>query len=180
MRLILLLLVMMFSATVAAAPLPRDVAMLLKQAGIPRDAVGIEVREVGARKPLLSLNADHPMNPASTMKLLTTYAALDLLGPAYTWRTEAWLDGELKDGVLEGNLVLKGYGDPKFTVEQFWLWLTELRARGLREIRGDLVLDRSFFELPPHDPAAFDNDPVRAYNVGPDALLLNFNTLHLR
>jgi D-alanyl-D-alanine carboxypeptidase/D-alanyl-D-alanine-endopeptidase (penicillin-binding protein 4) len=120
------------------------------------------------------------MNPASTMKLLTTYAALDMLGPSYQWKTEAWLDGELKDGVLHGDLVLKGYGDPKFTLEQFWLWLRELRARGLHEIRGDLVLDRSFFELPPHDPAAFDNDPVRAYNVGPDALLLNFNTLRLR
>jgi len=138
------------------------------------------VSKARARRPLLSLNARQAMNPASTMKLLTTYAALDMLGPAYTWKTEAYLDGELKDGVLHGNLVLKGYGDPKFTIEQFWLWLRELRARGLHEIRGDLVLDRSFFELLPHDPAAFDNDPVRAYNVGPDALLLNFNTLRLR
>ncbi len=82
--------------------------------------------------------------------------------------------------MLHGDLILKGYGDPKFTIEQFWLWMAELRARGLREIRGDLVLDRSFFELPAHDSAAFDNDPVRAYNVGPDALLLNFNTLRFR
>jgi len=138
------------------------------------------VSEAHTRKPLVSLNAARPMNPASTMKLLTTYAALDMLGPAYTWKTEVYLDGELKDGVLHGDLVLKGYGDPKLTLEQFWLWLRELRARGLREIRGDLVLDRSFFDLPPHDPAAFDNDPMRAYNVGPDALLLNFNTLRLR
>ncbi|MFH0933726.1 MAG: D-alanyl-D-alanine carboxypeptidase/D-alanyl-D-alanine-endopeptidase [Pseudomonadota bacterium] len=79
-----------------------------------------------------------------------------------------------------GDLILKGYGDPKFTIEQFWLWLSELRARGLREIRGDLVLDRSHFDLPEHDPAQFDSDPLRAYNVGPDALLLNFNTLRLR
>ncbi len=120
------------------------------------------------------------MNPASTMKLLTTYAGLDLLGPAYTWKTEAWIDGELKDGVLNGNLILKGYGDPKFTIEQFWLWLSELRARGLREIRGDLVLDRSYYDLPAYDPAQFDADPARAYNVGPDALLINFNTLRLR
>jgi D-alanyl-D-alanine carboxypeptidase/D-alanyl-D-alanine-endopeptidase (penicillin-binding protein 4) len=163
-----------------AASLPPEVQQSLKQAGIPLSAVAVEVREVDARKPLISLNTEQAMNPASTMKLLTTYAALDLLGPAYTWKTEAWLDGELKDGVLRGNLVLKGYGDPKFTVEQFWLWLAELRARGLREIRGDLVLDRSYFELPPYDPAEFDNDPVRAYNVGPDALLINFNTLRLR
>jgi len=163
-----------------AASLPSAVKQALKQAGIPQSAVGIVVQQTGGRKPLISLNARQAMNPASTMKLLTTYAGLDLLGPAYTWKTEAWLDGELKDGVLHGDLVLKGYGDPKFTIEQFWLWLAELRARGLREIRGNLVLDRGFFELPPHDPAAFDNDPVRAYNVGPDALLLNFNTLRLR
>lgn len=180
MRLLIPLLLLLFAAAADAAALPREVRQALKQAGIPQDAIAVEVRAVGARKPLISLNAGRAMNPASTMKLLTTYAALDLLGPAYTWKTEAWLDGELKDGVLHGDLVLKGYGDPKFTIEQFWLWLAELRARGLREIRGDLVLDRSFFELPPHDPAAFDNDPLRAYNVGPDALLLNFNTLRLR
>ena len=177
--------VLLIASNAHAAALPGTVTQLLKSAGIPLDSVAIEVREVDgvarrAHKPLLSLNAARPMNPASTMKLLTTYAALDILGPAYVWKTEAYLDGELKDGVLHGNLVLKGYGDPKFTLEQFWLWLRELRARGLREIRGDLVLDRSFFKLPPHDPAAFDNDPMRAYNVGPDALLLNFNTLHLR
>ncbi|MBI3222086.1 MAG: D-alanyl-D-alanine carboxypeptidase, partial [Nitrosomonadales bacterium] len=171
---------LLIATSAYAAPLPAAVKQALRQAHIPLASVGIEVREVNARTPLISINAQQPMNPASTMKLLTTYAGLDMLGPAYTWKTEAWLDGELKDGVLQGDLILKGYGDPKFTIEQFWLWLRELRARGLREIRGDLVLDRSFFELPPHDPAAFDNDPVRAYNVGPDALLLNFNTLNLR
>ena len=180
MRLLFLLLPLLFAFAADAASVPATVRQSLKQAGIPLDAIAVEVRAVGAHKPLLTLNAERAMNPASTMKLLTTYAALELLGPAYTWKTEAWLDGELKDGVLQGDLVLKGYGDPKFTIEQFWLWLAELRARGLREIRGDLVLDRSFFELPSHDPAAFDNDPVRAYNVGPDALLLNFNTLRLR
>ena len=181
MKLIPALIAALFVAFNAhAAPLPSAFKQALKQAGIPLDSVAIEVIGVGARRPLVSLNARQAMNPASTMKLLTTYAGLDLLGPAYTWKTEAYLDGELKDGVLHGNLVLKGYGDPKFTIEQFWLWLAELRARGLREIHGNLMLDRSFFDLPPHDPAAFDNDPVRAYNVGPDALLLNFNTLRLR
>jgi len=163
-----------------AAPLPATVRQELKTAGIPQSGVAIVVQEVGKRRPLISLNAAQAMNPASTMKLLTTFAALDLLGPAYTWKTEAYLDGELKDGILDGNLIIKGYGDPKFTIEQFWLWLAELRSRGLRDIRGDLVLDRSYFDLPPFDAGAFDNDPVRAYNVGPDALLLNFNTLRLR
>ena len=163
-----------------ACALPDSVIQALKEAGISQESVAIEVRRVDGHKALLSLNATRAMNPASTMKLLSTFAGLDLLGPAYTWKSEAYLDGELKDGVLYGNLVLKGYGDPKLTIEQFWLWLSELRARGLREIRGDLLLDRNFFELAPVDPGAFDNDPMRAYNVAPDALLLNFNTLHLR
>ncbi len=180
MKLFACLLALCFFTSAHAASLPATVSQELKKINVPQSAIGIEVREVGKHAALISINAQREMNPASTMKLLTTYAALDLLGPAYTWKTEAYLDGELKNGVLSGNLILKGYGDPKFTIEQFWLWLSELRARGLREIRGDLVLDRSYFDLPAHDPAQFDDDPARAYNVGPDALLINFNTLRLR
>ena len=174
------LLALCLTAHTQAASLPESVRQELKNANIPQSAIAVEVIEVGKQKPVIDVNARRAMSPASTMKLLTTYAALDMLGPAYTWKTEAWIDGELKDGVLNGNLVLKGYGDPKFTIEQFWLWLSELRARGLREIRGDLVLDRSYYDLPPYNPGEFDDDPLRAYNVGPDALLINFNTLRLR
>jgi D-alanyl-D-alanine carboxypeptidase/D-alanyl-D-alanine-endopeptidase (penicillin-binding protein 4) len=163
-----------------ATPLPATVKQALKRANIPQSGIALVVQQVGKTKPLVALNAQQSMNPASTIKLLTTFAALDLLGPAYHWKTEAYLDGDLKDGVLHGDLVLKGYGDPKFTIEQFWLWLVELRARGLREIRGNLVLDRRYFDLEPFDSGAFDDDPIRAYNVGADALLLNFNTLRLR
>ena len=72
-----------------AAALPSAVAQALKQAGIPTHSVAIEVRRVEGGPALLSLNAERAMNPASTMKLLTTYAALDLLGPAYRWQSEA-------------------------------------------------------------------------------------------
>ena len=164
----------------ASATLPESVRDALRRANIPLSSVGIVVQQTDARTPLLSLNADQAMNPASTIKLLTTFASLETLGPAYQWKTEAYLDGKLENGVLQGNLVFKGYGDPKLTIEQFWLWLREMRQRGLREIRGDIVLDRSFFEPASHDPAEFDNDPTRAYNVGPNALLLNFNALRLR
>ncbi len=163
-----------------AANLPQPVSDALKRAHIPLNSVGIVVRQTQARQPIISQNARQTMNPASTMKLLTTLVGLETLGPAYRWKTEAYLDGKLEDGVLNGNLVFKGYGDPRLTIEQLWLWLHELRQRGLREIRGDVVLDSGFFEAINHDPAEFDNDPIRAYNVGPNALLLNFNALHLR
>jgi D-alanyl-D-alanine carboxypeptidase/D-alanyl-D-alanine-endopeptidase (penicillin-binding protein 4) len=162
-----------------AERLPASVANALKAAGIPQSAVGIVVQEAGGASPRLTFNAGQPMNPASTMKLVTTFAALELLGPAYTWKTTAWSEAALKDGVLAGDLVLRGSADPKLTFEQFWLLLRQLRARGVREIAGDLVLDRSLISPVEHDPAAFDEKPLRPYNVGPDALLLNFKAVRL-
>jgi serine-type D-Ala-D-Ala carboxypeptidase/endopeptidase (penicillin-binding protein 4) len=169
----------LFATRAVADTLPEPVSDALRRAHIPLSSVGIVVRETHESTPIISLNAERAMNPASTMKLLTTFAALETLGPAYRWKTEAYLNGNLENGVLQGDLVFKGYGDPKLTVEQFWMWLRELRQRGLREIRGDIVLDHSFFETVSQDPAAFDHDPTRAYNVGTSALLLNFNAMHL-
>jgi PBP4 family serine-type D-alanyl-D-alanine carboxypeptidase len=169
----------MIATRAIATALPEPVSTALKHAHIPLSSVGVVVQEVHGTEPVISFNADRPMNPASTMKLLTTYASLETLGPAYRWKTEAYLNGKLENGVLDGDLVFKGYGDPKLTVEQFWMWLRELRQRGLREIRGDIVLDHSFFEPVSQDPSEFDHDPTRAYNVGTSALLLNFNALHL-
>lgn len=162
-----------------AEHLPATVANALKAAGIPQAAVGIVVQEADGVSPRLTFNAEQPMNPASTMKLLTTFAGLELLGPAYTWKTTAWTDAPLDNGVLGGDLYLRGSADPKLSFEQFWLLLRQLRARGVREIGGDLVLDRSL--IAPVDPnaTAFDDKPLRPYNVGPDALLLNFKALRL-
>jgi serine-type D-Ala-D-Ala carboxypeptidase/endopeptidase (penicillin-binding protein 4) len=170
----------LISASVPArepAGLPAPVRAALASAGIPTEAAALYVQDVSAGTPALTHNAARPMNPASTVKLVTTYAGLELLGPAFTWKTEAYADGPMRDDVLDGDLVLRGTGDPKLTIENFWLMLRALRARGLREIRGDLVLDRSYFAAAPYDPASFDNEPARAYNVGPDALLVNFKAI---
>ena len=160
--------------------LPAPVAQALSRAGVPSENVGLAAQRVEEKRPLVTFNTQKAMNPASVMKLVTTFAALDILGPTYNWRTEVYLGGPLRDGVLDGDLIFKGYGDPKLTYEQFWLLLQQLRGRGLKEIRGDIVLDRSWFDIPPHDPAAFDMEPLRPYNVGADALLLNFKTQRYR
>ncbi len=171
-------------ATVACAqngraPLPPPVAQALAQAGIPEASVGIYVQHVDEERPLLAVGDERPLNPASTIKLLTTFAALDQLGPAYQWTTEIYTTGAQQGDVLAGDLILKGSGDPRMTLENFWLMLRSLRARGVREIRGDLVLDRSYFAIPEIDPAGFDNEPTRPYNTPPDAMLVNFKALNL-
>jgi D-alanyl-D-alanine carboxypeptidase/D-alanyl-D-alanine-endopeptidase (penicillin-binding protein 4) len=151
----------------AGADLPRPVLQALKAAGIPPKSVAAVVQEVGAARPVLAHEAQDTMNPASVMKVVTTYAALELLGPAFRWKTEAYLDGN--------DVVLKGYGDPKLNYESFWMLLRSLRARGLRDIRGDLVLDRSYFGAVAN--GRIDDDSFRPYNVAPDALLVNFKSL---
>ena len=161
----------------ASGGLPKPVADALRAAGVPLYAVAIVVQEAGAARSSLRLNAETAMNPASAMKLFTTFAALELLGPAYHWKTEAYLDGSLEEGVLGGNLVLKGYGDPRLDYEGFWLLLRALRGKGLREIRGDLVLDRSFFAPGNGNPADFDGEALRPYNVLPDALLVHYKSI---
>jgi len=175
----LLLISLLAPTRFAEAALPRPVARAFLDAGVPVNAVGVVVQEVGARRPLFAHQPGKPQNPASVMKLVTTFAALELLGPDYRWKTEAYLDGPLQNGVLNGDLVLKGYGDPKITLEQWQGFMATLRAQGLAAVDGDLVLDRSFFAPGPHNPAGFDGEPLKPYNVGPDALLVNFKSVNL-
>lgn len=161
----------------AASSLPPEVESALARAQVSPESFVALVQEVGKPSNRLAWQPDLSFNPASLQKLLTTSAAFDLLGPAWVWTTPVWLQGEVADGVLKGSLVIKGTGDPKLVVERLWLLLRRVQQLGVREIQGDIVLDRSAFVLPAHDPGAFDGERTRPYNVGPDALLLNYKSV---
>lgn len=162
-----------------AQGLPSEVDAALKRAKLPASALAAVVQEVGNGPPLLAWNEQAPVNPASVFKLVTTYAALDQLGPAWTWSTPVYLTGPLRDGVLNGSVVIQGRGDPKLVVERVWLLLRRLQQQaGVREIRGDIVLDHSAFALPERAPGDFDGEPYKPQNVQPDALLLNFKSVN--
>jgi serine-type D-Ala-D-Ala carboxypeptidase/endopeptidase (penicillin-binding protein 4) len=131
-----------------------------------------------ASGPRLAHRADASVNPASVMKLITTYTALHTLGPDYTWKNRLLIDGTIvAGGVLEGNLILRGGGDPKLVLERINEVFERVRAKGIREIRGDIILDRSAFNVPDKNPADFDDEPLRPYNAAPDGLLVNFKSL---
>jgi D-alanyl-D-alanine carboxypeptidase/D-alanyl-D-alanine-endopeptidase (penicillin-binding protein 4) len=164
-------------AALAAPRLPPEVYAALERAQVPPDALAVVVQDVGSSRSRLAWQADVALNPASLTKLLTTYAALDLLGPAWSWSTPVWLQGSIADGVLDGNLVIKGSGDPKLVLERLWLLLRRVQQLGVREIRGDIVLDRSAFTVPERNPGDFDGEPLRPYNVRADALLLNYRAV---
>lgn len=164
----------------AQATLPPHINALLARAKIPADAISVMVVDVEGKKPSrLSYRSQQQVNPASVMKLVTSYAALDILGPAYTWNTPVFWDGEINQGALKGNLYIQGQGDPKLVLERVWLMLHRLKSMGVQVIVGDIVLDNSAFQIAPEDPADFDGEPYRPYNVAADALLLNFKALTL-
>ncbi len=160
--------------------LPQSVRDLLDKAGLPYESVGVYVQDVAESAPLIDFNADDPKNPASVMKLVTTAAALHALGPDYRWYTVAYAGGPINGERLEGDLILKGFGDPLMDTEAFWKFLRRLRERGLRHVTGDLVIDESFFKVQPEDRGAFDGRPYRVYNVQPAALLVNFQVYRFR
>ncbi len=168
------------SAQARETALPPSVLKALARAKVPADAFGVVVEEAGGDgRPLLSHHAGTPMNPASVMKLVTTLAALETLGPSWNWRTPVYVEGTARDGTLYGNVYIQGQGDPKLVVERLWLLLRRVQGLDIRNIAGDIVLDRNAFEAVPHDPAEFDGEPLRPYNAAPDALLLNFKSVLL-
>ncbi|WP_157669608.1 D-alanyl-D-alanine carboxypeptidase/D-alanyl-D-alanine-endopeptidase [Chitinibacter sp. GC72] len=181
-----------FSCALAQAQLPAKVVQSLQAAGISADAISvamIPLHETQAGQPAAAKKAasrqlqayDHladvPRNPASTMKLLTTWAGLHLLGPAWQWNTDLLSTAKPTNGVLATDLYLQGKGDPKLTQERMWLLVRDLKAAGVEDIQGDLVLDESYFKrsntIAEYDD---DGDTERAFMVEPHALMSNFRT----
>ena len=161
-----------------AAELPKPIDFVIRGHRIPSDAYSLYVREIGQQEPVLAVNPETPFNPASVIKIIPTLAALELLGPAYRWKTEVYTLGNISNGVLQGDLLFKGHGDPHLVIEDFRKILEELRRRGIRDITGDLLIDASWFSIAHEDPGTFDNDPYRTYNVLPNAFLVNFKAVN--
>jgi D-alanyl-D-alanine carboxypeptidase/D-alanyl-D-alanine-endopeptidase (penicillin-binding protein 4) len=163
-----------------AQALPEELGLALAQAGVPDSHVGLVLHDLAGEAPVLAFGEQRSFNPASVMKLVTTLAALDGLGPAHTFKTEVLIAGSLADGVLYGDLILRGGGDPALTMERFWLLLRAVMAHGIRDIRGDVVFDNGFYAIEQGDPGAFDEAPLKPYNAMPTALLVNFNAVALQ
>jgi len=167
------------SLAVAAAEseLPGGVRAVLNVRQVPADSLSIYVEDIETGEAVIDWLSSQPRNPASTMKLLTTLVALDVLGPAYHWKTDVYALGDVQDGRLDGDLLLKGYGDPFLVTERVWQMMQDIQHAGVSEISGNLLIDDSYFDVGNYDPAAFDRQPLRAYNVAPNALLMNFKVV---
>lgn len=160
--------------------LPSSIADKISQAGLDVRDVGIWVKPIDGDTPIISHLASTPRIPASTQKLVTTAIALDVLGEQYRWRTRLYVDGVVVGGVLHGNLIIKGGGDPSMTHERLSAMFAQLRGRGIHRIKGDIIVDNSAFLGVSQDVNAFDGQGLRAYNAQPNAFLVNFGTLEVK
>jgi D-alanyl-D-alanine carboxypeptidase/D-alanyl-D-alanine-endopeptidase (penicillin-binding protein 4) len=179
-RLVLQLMVLFaFSGQVRAEmeSLPDRVRGALNHRGLPHQSLSAHIQDLDTGEVVLAWHADQARNPGSSIKLLTTLVALDVLGPSYRWQTRVYALGDIESGQLRGDLLLEGGGDPYLVAERVWLLQQRLRLAGIRSVDGDLLLDDAYFDVGRHDPAAFDRQPLRAYNVAPNALMMNFKVI---
>ncbi|WP_418573108.1 D-alanyl-D-alanine carboxypeptidase/D-alanyl-D-alanine-endopeptidase, partial [Parasutterella sp.] len=165
----------------SAPSLPAPIQKALNSCKVPKSDFSLSVIPLSDKGTTLKFNGSTPRVPASSAKVITSAAALQLLGPAKVWTTRFVSSEEPdKKGVLNEDLYLVGHGAPSLTIERFWLLVDNLRARGVKEIKGNIIADRSHFDVTPIDPFAFDGEGNRPYNLGPDALMVNSRSFFIR
>ena len=165
---------------------PDVVEHLIKKSSIPKESISISVQKISrgnlptskyVASEILDWQENKPMNPASTMKLVTSLAAMEMLGPQYRWKTDLFTNGQMQGDTLKGDLLLKGSGDPKLIPEEISKLFSNLKALGIKKISGDLIFDRTAYEKPQKESSFSDGETQRSYNASPDALLFAFNSL---
>uniref|UniRef100_UPI004047AACF D-alanyl-D-alanine carboxypeptidase/D-alanyl-D-alanine endopeptidase n=2 Tax=Orrella sp. TaxID=1921583 RepID=UPI004047AACF len=177
---ILLLLMFLANTAIHAQSLPPEVSRAWDKTGLPDTSLSMVIEEVGGAR-LAALGSGDLKNPASVMKLLTTWSALSELGPDYVWRTAFLMDANAvvnDNGVLSGPLYLRPSGDPLFLLQDLWRLMRELRLRGINQI-SDIVIDRSKFGDIATNPGDFDGKGDRPYNASPDVLMVGFGAVRL-
>lgn len=156
-----------------------SVEALIKKHEIPKSKLSIILEDSESGRRLIEINSNHSRSPASVAKLFTAFAAIDLLGMNYQWKTEAHIDPKDRDKDNINYLLIRGGGDPSFSINDLESLVLKIRATGIREIRNGLYLDRSFFKQRKKSTGSFDQSPLRPYNTMHSSLIVNSNKLDL-
>ena len=160
-----------------AQDLPKNIQSILSKYKLPDSSISIYVEQTQNKDALLDWRSDQLINPASTMKVVTTYAGLDLLGPDYTWNTNFYIDSPIVGGAINDKFYIKGYGDPLLINETLEDAVIAIRKKGITSLAGDLVIDNTYFDLKQSKLALYDDFSMSPYNALPDAANINFGTV---
>jgi len=178
LSLLMLLTVSVHSQTL----LTQEIDKALKTRCLDKNQTSVSVVALPSGEVVYARQTDKPLLPASVMKIITTSAALHYLSPEYRFKTEFLYRGERKENIIQGDLIIRGGGDPRLTTEQLWRITTTIKDSGINEITGNLVVDTHFFDEYDRAPAWGAKRSQRAYDAKLGALSLNFNTIavHIR
>jgi len=169
-----LFLILYFILTYSLFALPDAIEGIIKQSTIAKKDVSIYIKEVGSDgNVLISHNAQTTRTPASVIKVLTTYAAVLQLGFDYRFPTRFYTTGKLHQGVLSGDLVVKGFGDPTLNNKDLKNIIAKIRSKGIKKVTGNIIIDRSYFRVGTKDSSGFDQYLYSPYNAMPDAMMFN-------
>ena len=156
--------------------MPLQIQNFVNKSGIPSKDISIYIKELESEKVIASLNSSTTRKPASVIKVMTTYSTLLKLGFNYRWPTEFYANGSIGAGVLNGNLVVKGYGDPTLAKKHIASIVKKIKNSGVRRITGDIIIDRSYFNVGNKNSSNFDKYTYSPYNAMPDAMMFNERT----
>lgn len=164
-----------------SAQVPEPIETIIGESGISKDSISISIKETKSNgKRIASLNSNKYRTPASIAKAATTYAALLELGDSYRWSTRIYRDGDISNGTLNGNLIIKGFGDPSLDGKSVSQIVSYIKANGIDRINGNIIIDKSYFDTCDDCSAKFDENPSSPYNAMPSALMFNENTTTLK
>jgi D-alanyl-D-alanine carboxypeptidase/D-alanyl-D-alanine-endopeptidase (penicillin-binding protein 4) len=154
--------------------LPASIESAIRQSGIPKSDISIYIKEAGSSdRVIASLNAQTTRTPASVIKVMTLYAAVLKLGFDYRWPTQFYVNGRIVNGTLQGDLIVKGFGDPTLDSSDLDAIVSQIKQKGIRRITGNIVIDRSYFQVGTKNSSKFDENPYSPYNAMPDAMMFN-------
>jgi len=167
-----ILLALLLSTMVWA--LPAGIEIAIAKSHIPKNDISLYIKEAGKDGRIIAALHENKMRtPASVIKVLTIYAAILKLGFDYRWPTRFYSTGKIKQGILYGDIIVKGYGDPTLSDKDLPDIISRIKAMGIRSIHGNIVIDRSYFRVGSRNTSGFDNHPHSPYNAMPDAMMFN-------
>lgn len=168
-----LLSILLFSVELLAVGIPNDLAQKLSTIPLNQGSYSIYVQALNQSTPTVAWKSHTKRVPASVIKLLTSYSALLSLGYEYRWETKFYYTGSIKNGILHGNLIVQASGDPSLETEDLDDIVQQIRASGIRNITGNIIIDRSIFQVSSRNTSGFDHNTYSPYNAMPDALMFN-------
>ena len=166
--------ILLILITVESDALPQGINQLISKSTISKNDISIYIKDAGkGGSTVASLNATKLRTPASVIKVFSTYAALLKLGFDYKFPTKFYTKGSISNGVLEGDLIVKGLGDPSIHSSDLASLVAEVKKQGIRKITGHMIIDRSYFRVGSKDSSGFDKNLYSPYNAMPDAMMFN-------